>query len=577
MRSKIKKNHEFFELSKFRRRLTLLVLLTLFCVLLSRAFIVQGWQKDFLQKEGFERSNRNIELYAYRGKIYDRNNQILAASETVRSVTLEPRRVKFKKGDKKKLSNLLKMKIETLNKKMKTKRNHIYLKRKVDPKIASKILALKIQGIDTEKDYRRTYPDHEISAHVVGIYGGDGKGLEGVEYQKNDYLSGTQGNKKILIDAKGRIVDNLSEVRVPVDGKDVHLTIDKRLQHVAFQSLKKTINKFEAISGSAILINSKTGEVLAMANYPSFNPNKRMKKRSPFVRNRAVTDLFEPGSTMKPISVAAALEKKVVNVNTKINTGNGLYRVGRRLIADTKPHGIISVKEVIQTSSNIGATKIAEKLSKKDLWQTYSNFGIGNLSGINFPGESSGIIRNHTKWTDHYHMSASYGYAMSTTVAQLARAYTPFANKGEIKNLRLFKNDPIKIGQRVLSIETSKNMLEIMETVTMQGGTAVQAAIPGYRVAGKTGTSRQALKGGGYGSVNERKYNASFVGIAPVSNPKFIMAITINDPSRGSNYGGVVAGPVFRKVVSEALKIYSVTQDGIEIIVKDNEVDSQEI
>ena len=576
MRSKIKKNHEFFELSKFRRRFTLLVLLTLFCILFSRAFFLQGMQKDFLQQEGFERSNRNIELYAYRGKIYDRNNQILAASETVRSITLEPNRVEFKKGDKKKLANLLEMKIQTLNKKLKTKRNHIYLKRKVDPKIASKILALKIPGISSEKDYRRTYPDQEISAHVVGYAGNDGNGLEGVEYKKNDLLSGTHGYKKILIDARRRVVENLSEVNVPIDGKDVHLTIDKRLQHIAFQSLKKTIDDSEAISGSAILIDSKTGEILTMVNYPSYNPNKRMRKRT-FVRNRVVTDMFEPGSTMKPISIAAALEKKVVNVNTKIDTGNGFYKVGRTLVTDTKPHGIISVKEILQTSSNIGVTKIAEKLSKKDLWQTYSNFGIGNLTGLNFPGESKGIIRDYKKWRDRDHYSVSYGYSVSTTIAQLARAYTPFANKGEIKNLRLFKNDPIKIGQRVMSIETTKAVLKMMESVTKEGGTATQAAIPGYRVAGKTGTSRQFIEGKGYGAPGERKYNASFVGIAPISNPKFIMAIVIEDPTKGSNYGGVVAGPVFRKVVAEALKIYSIPQDGIEILDRADEDEKKEI
>ena len=576
MRSKIKKNHEFFELSKFRRRFTLLVLLTLFCILFSRAFFLQGMQKDFLQQEGFERSNRNIELYAYRGKIYDRNNQILAASETVRSITLEPNRVEFKKGDKKKLANLLEMKIQTLNKKLNTKRNHIYLKRKLDPKIASKILALKIPGISSEKDYRRTYPDQEISAHVVGYAGNDGNGLEGVEYKKNDLLSGTHGYKKILIDARRRVVENLSEVNVPIDGKDVHLTIDKRLQHIAFQSLKKTIDDSEAISGSAILIDSKTGEILTMVNYPSYNPNKRMRKRT-FVRNRVVTDMFEPGSTMKPISIAAALEKKVVNVNTKIDTGNGFYKVGRTLVTDTKPHGIITVKEILQTSSNIGVTKIAEKLSKKELWQTYSNFGIGNLTGLNFPGESKGIIRDYKKWRDRDHYSVSYGYSVSTTIAQLARAYTPFANKGEIKNLRLFKNDPIKIGQRVMSIETTKAVLKMMESVTKEGGTATQAAIPGYRVAGKTGTSRQFIEGKGYGAPGERKYNASFVGIAPISNPKFIMAIVIEDPTKGSNYGGVVAGPVFRKVVAEALKIYSIPQDGIEILDRAGEDEKKEI
>ena len=565
MRKKIKKNHEFFELSKFRRRFMLLVLLTLFFILFSRAFFLQGMQKDFLQQEGFERSNRNIELYAYRGKIYDRNNQILAASETVMSITLEPNRVKFKNGDKKKLANLLGIKIKSLNKKLKTKKNHIYLKRKVDLEIASKILALQISGISTEKDYRRSYPDQEISAHVVGFAGNDGNGLEGVEYKKNDYLSGTQGYKTILIDRRGRVVDNLREVRVPVDGKDVHLTIDKRLQHIAFQSLKKTINDSEAISGSAILIDSKTGEILTMVNYPSFNPNERMRKRSPFVKNRVITDAFEPGSTLKPISIAAALEKKVVSVNTKIDTGNGFYKVGRTQITDTKPHGIISVKEILQTSSNIGVTKIAEKLSKKYLWQTYSNFGIGNLTGVNFPGESKGVMRDYSLWKERDHFSASYGYSVSTTIAQLARAYTPFANKGEIKNLRLYKGDPIKIGQRVLSIKTSEAVLKIMESVTEEGGTAIQASISGYRVAGKTGTARQFIEGVGYGKPGERKYNASFVGIAPASNPKFIMAITIEDPSKGSNYGGVVAGPIFRRVVSEALKIYSIPQDGIEI------------
>ena len=575
MRQIIKNRHEFFVLSKIRSRFVLLTLLLSFFALFSQAFYLQGMQNEWLQEEGFNRSNRKIILLAYRGKIFDRNGKVLAGSAPVQTIKANPVSVKFQKGQKNKLAKLLKLDPKYLDQKLRKKnRPYVFLKKRLSPKVAAQIMALKIPGITLDKEYRRYYPGNASSAHVVGYLGSDGNGLEGLEMAMNEALSGEHGFKKVLIDAKRRIVDELSEVKVPKDGQDIHLSIDSRLQEKTYEALKKAVDKHEAKSGSAILIDAKSGEVLAMSNFPSYNPNKPLTTiEAKNLKNRVMTDAFEPGSTVKPISVAVALEKNVVNVRTKINTTlKGHYKVGKYTIYDTHAHGTLTVKEVIQRSSNIGAVKIAEKMTAKSLWSIYNNFGFGRKTEIEFPGETRGELKSYKSWKKSDRAAISYGYSLSGSLAQIVRAYTPFANSGELKPLSLIKKNEPVIGKRVLSTKVSNQILNILESVVSEdGGTAPHAQVPGYRIAGKTGTAKKSLIGRrGYG----KKYTASFVGIAPVSKPKFIMAIMIDEPSKGGIYGGPLAGPVFKEVMSTALKLYSVPQDGLnnEVIERKNGV-----
>jgi len=399
-------------------------------------------------------------------------------------------------------------------------------------------------------------------AHVVGFTNVDGDGIEGIELQSNEFLSGEHGFRKVLKNRKGNVVDDLQEIQIPVDGKDVILSLDKRLQYASYKALEKAVEKHAALSGSAVLINARTGEVLAMSNYPSFNPNtSRSAQRSKYIKNRVVTDIFEPGSTLKPLTVSAALKNNSVTPSTLIDTAKGFYRVGKRLtVRDTHANGIISVKEVVQKSSNIGTTHIVEGLEKKYLWSMLNSFGMGTKTGIQYPGEVTGKIHHYEDWGETERATISYGYGISSTLIQLAQAYTVFANDGVIKPISLFKEEGLVIGRRVIDKKTSHEMLQILESVVTEG-TAPYAKVKGYRVAGKTGTTKKLdMNGGGYG----KKYIGSFVGMAPASNPRFILAVMIDEPTVDGYYGGVVAAPVFSSIMTEALKIYSIPQDEIE-------------
>ena len=571
MFNKAQSSSKFFELSKFRRRFVLLILLTLFTSLISRSFYLQGMQTDFLQKKGQATSNRTETLHAYRGKILDRNNEILAISAPRETIWANPHEVVMNLSQKKELSRLLKLRLEHLEKRLgKKNKQYVYLKRRASPELASKIMALKIPGIRTEKNYDRFYPEREITAHVVGFTNIDGKGQEGIERQANNLLSGVSGYKKVLKDNIGRIVDDLQEVKIPIDGQDIKLSIDKRLQYSAYKALQKSVEKHNALSGSAVLIDAKSGEILSAVNYPSFNPNGGSKPTQK-IRNRVFTDIFEPGSTIKPITVSAALESKKFKPTSIIDTEKGFYRVGSSLtVRDTHANGEITLSEVVQKSSNVGTTIISEKLDSKYLWSTLSMFGLGSKTGVEFPGETSGILHHFKKWRKTEHATISYGYGLSTNLLQLAQAYTVFANNGELVPVTLIKKEDPTIGRRVLSLKTSQTMLEIMESVVSSEGTAPLAKVPGYRVAGKTGTARKIING-----TYENKYIGSFVGIAPVSDPRFVFAVMIDEPSNDGYYGGVVAGPVFSKVMADALKLYSIPQDGFvnekeDIIIADS-------
>ena len=569
MKHGMKNRYEFFELSKIRRRLVLVVILSIFVALFSRAFYVQVIKKDYYQFEGFKSSNKKIDLPAYRGKIYDRQGKVLAASAPVNSITvylpvLNEERAKKGKNKKilkvklLKLAKLLKMNFSDLDKKLKRKkRGEIVLKRQLDPKTGSKVMALNIKGVTSKKTYKRYYPNDIFSAHAVGLATADGVGKEGIEKFMNTKLAGKGGSKKVIWDSKERTVGGLGEVVVPVDGKDIHLTIDSRLQEKMYGSLKKAVDKHEAKSGSAILIDSRTGEVIAMSNFPSYDPNNLTKNQTKFVKNKALIDVYEPGSTLKPISISLALEKNLINEKMKFDTKDGKRRIGGRTITDHHPHGVMTVAQIVQKSSNVGTTMIFDNIKPSDLWDIYHNFGFGSKTGIEFPGERKGVHKSYESWKEIDFYTRTYGYGINGSLAQIVRAYTPFANEGELMPLTMIKSAEPVIGKKVLSKMTSNTMLKILEGVISIDGTAHQAIIPGYRVAGKTGTAR------GYDGGYDGTHMASFVGIAPASDPKFIMAVMIHAPTKGGIYGGVMAAPVFKEVVTEALKLYSIPQDGL--------------
>ena len=570
---KIKSRKEYFELSRARRRIVLMLMLGRFIILFAQAIKLAAFEKDKLQKESRQRRHRALDLFPYRGKILDRNGSLLAESTPVYSIMADAAIVSFKDTDpivqaklskqKKQLANLLKLSTKNLNKNLKDRnKRNISLRKNISPGTKIKIMALKISGISSNKVYKRFYPENGPVAHVVGFTGSDGVGQEGIEMLMNKNLAGEKGKIINRIDKNRRVVGEVQQIKLPKDGEDIRLTIDLRLQNAAYNALRKAVEKHEATSGSAVLLDAKTGEVLAMTNYPSFNPNG-YNKVGDFIKNRAVTDVFEPGSTMKPISLAAALERKVVTIDTMIDTGKGAYRYEGKFIHDTHAHGEIAVKDVIKVSSNIGSAKISEKVSSNNLAAMYRKFGYGIKTGINFPGEVSGSVRKHTTWKKIDHSRASYGYGMNSTLIQTAQAYTVFANEGKLKPISLIIRDDLKISKKVLSSKTTKDMLLMLESVTdADGGTAPKAKVYGYRVAGKTGTTRKYING----EYAKDKYIGTFVGLGPVSNPRFVMAIMIDEPLVEKGYsGGTLAGPVFSRVMSKAFEWYSIEADGLEL------------
>ena len=571
---KIKSRKEYFELSRARRRTILILILGMFIILFAQTIKLAVFEKNKLQKESRQRQHRELDLYPYRGKILDRNGSLLAESTPVYSIIGDAAEINFKSKDsniqakldsqKKQLTSLLRIRPKDLDKKLKNKkRRAVRLKKNISPDTKIKIMKLGIKGISSNKIYKRFYPENGPVAHVVGFTGSDGEGQEGIEKIMNKALAGEKGKKINLIARDKRVVGEFQAIKLPKDGEDIRLTIDLRLQNEAYNALQKTVEKHEAISGSAVLLDAETGEILAMTNYPSFNPNG-YNKVGKFIKNRAVTDVFEPGSTIKPISLAVALEKNIITKDSLIDTGNGKYKYEGKWIEDHKAYGEITVKDVIKVSSNIGSAKISQKISSINLATMLKKFGYGIKTGITFPGEVRGTLRNHTKWKKIDHSRASYGYGMSSTLIQTAQAYTVFANEGKLKPIYLIKSNDLKISKRVLSPETSKAMLTMLESVTDHDGTAPKAKVYGYRVAGKTGTTWKTDPiNGGY---LRDKYMSSFVGLGPVTNPRFVMAVVIDEPLKKRGYsGGTLAGPVFSRVMAKAFEWYSLEADGLEL------------
>ena len=551
------KQQDLVKLPAWRRRVLLITVLSGFVALLARGIYLQSLHKTFLQKEGNARYSRTLSLQAYRGKILDRNGELLAISSPVETLWASPPDVVIDAAKTEKLANLLQMQPKDIDKKLaNTQREFVYLKRRLPPDLAAKVMSLGISGVYTQREYKRYYPAADVTAHLVGFTGVDDNGQEGFELAQNAWLSGKSGSRRVIKDRQGHIVEDLEAVKVPQDGHDLVLSIDRRIQYLAYRELAKSVEANKAIAGAAIVLDAKTGEILAMVNLPTYNPNNPVNIVGK-TRNRAITDTFEPGSTMKPVSVSAALESGNFTPDSKIQTSPGTLSIGPATIHDSHPQGLITVGQVIQKSSNVGAAKMALTLKPEFLWGYFNQIGFGAPSHIGFPGEGSGRLRNYKTWRPIEQATMSFGHGISVTLLQLARAYTVFANDGELRPVSLLKLAESPIGHQVFSAQVANEMKDMLETVVQPGGTALKAQIPGYRVAGKTGT---AHKLGSHGYEDD-KYVASFVGMAPASNPRLIMAVMIDEPSNGEYYGGSVAAPVFSKVMADALRMLGVPQD----------------
>jgi cell division protein FtsI (penicillin-binding protein 3) len=540
----------------WRRRVLLLAVLSGFAVLLGRSVYLQAMHTDFLQQKGDARYSRSMVLSAHRGMITDRHGEPLAISTPVESIWASPPDVAAEPAQIKKLAQLLGIKQADLQKKLNRNRNFVYLKRRLPPPDAARVMQLGIPGIFMQREYRRYYPAAEVTAHLVGFTGIDDKGQEGMELVFQDWLSGKPGSRHVLKDRQGHIVEDLEAVKVPQDGRDLALSIDRNIQYLAHRELARAIQEHKAKAGAIVVLDAKSGEVLAMANQPVYNPNNPVKIAGKS-RNRAIVDIFEPGSTLKPFTAAAALEAGLVTPESNIQTAPGYMRIGSATIHDAHPQGELTVSQVIQKSSNIGSAKLALSMSPQYLWTVFNQMGFGSPVNIGFPGEASGKLRAYKTWRPIEQATMSYGHGISLSLIQLARAYTVFANDGEIRPISLLKVKEPPVGQQVFSAATARSVRDMLETVVQAGGTAPFAQVMGYRVAGKTGTAHK-LDVGGYAAD---RYVSSFVGMAPASNPRLIIAVMIDEPSGGKYYGGTVAGPVFSAVMSGALRQLAVPQD----------------
>lgn len=545
-------------LEGWRSRLVLALCAFGFAVLAVRAFWLQGFNHDFLQQKGEARYGRVVAMPASRGPVKDRNGQPLAISTPVESIWASPEDFEADEPRLRALAKALGVDAAEIRQKVASKdRQFVWLRRHISPEQAVKVMALAVPGVFQQREFRRFYPAGEVMAHVVGFTGIDDAGQEGIELARQDWLAGVPGSRKVIKDRKGRIVEDVESLRVPRDGRALVLSIDQRLQFLAHRELKAAVEANRARGGSLVMVDARTGEVLALVNQPDYNPNNRAAVTGRQTRNRSVTDIFEPGSTMKPFTVAAALEAGIVRPQTVIQTAPGSMALGGWTISDTHPHGALTVQQVIQKSSNVGTAKIQLQMRPEDIGAFYRELGFGSPPDTGFPGEAKGLLRPAARWRPIEQATMSYGHGISVSLLQLARAYTIFTGDGHLLPLTLVRRDGQPIGKPLVSRETAHEVARMMEMAVGPGGTAPRAAVPGYRVAGKTGTAHKA-EAGGYA---ESKYVSSFVGFGPVSAPRFIVAVMLDEPSGARYYGGDVSAPVFSSVMGAALRLYAVPPD----------------
>ena len=529
-----------------------------FLGLASRAVHIQILANDFYQRQGEVRFARTLALPANRGRIIDRNGLILASSVPAPSIWAIPEDVPRDEDQLKQLARLLELPLAELNRKLADEdKTFVWLKRQVDEPVAQKIAALGMKGIYQRKEYKRQYPEGEAAAHVVGFTNVEDIGQEGVELTFDKELAGRAGSRRVIKDRLGQVVEAVGEEIPPVDGRDLQLSIDSKVQFFAYQKLRDAVLQNKAKAGSVVVLDVLTGEVLALANFPSYSPARRQNLSGAQLRNRALTDTFEPGSTMKPLVIALALERGLITPETPIQTAPGRMMIGSSTISDAHPQGLLTVNQVIQKSSNVGTVKIAMRMEPRHMWEMFSQVGFGQKPNLPFPGAVSGRLRAFKTWRPIEQATMSYGYGLSVSLFQLAHSYTVFARNGELVPMTMLKADQPTPGVRVIEPQHANAVLNMLHMVTGPGGTAPKAQTIGYSVGGKTGTAYKQ-EGKGYA---EKKYRGVFVGIAPVDKPRIVVAVMIDEPSAGKYFGGDVAAPVFSDTVQQTLRMLGVAPD----------------
>ena len=543
---------------RMSRVYALLVIFLLCSVgMIARAVNLQVMETEFLQEQGKARYLREVGIPTTRGIISDRNGEALAVSTPVDSVWVNPRELLQVPEKIRPLAQVLGADPDDIERKLnqRSAREFVWLKRRLHPETAAKVEALKIPGVSLQKEYRRFYPAGEVAAHLIGFTNIDDVGQEGLELTYNEWLSGEAGSKRVFKDRLGRTIEEVELIRAASPGKDLQLSIDRRLQYLAYRELKRTVLRHGAHSGSVVVLDSDTSEVLAIVNYPAYNPNKPGTEDSDGLRNRAVTDVFEPGSVMKPFAVTSVLEHGVAGAGTIIDTSPGTMRISGHTIRDTHDYGVLDVTGLLTKSSNVGVATLALELEAEQMWDTYNRYGFGEATGTGFPGESAGVLRNHRRWRRLEQATISYGYGVSATALQIAQAYAVIANDGRLRH-PTFIREAINPAMSVVDPALARQVAAMLETVTGPEGTGKQARVANYRISGKTGTSRKA-SASGYAN----RYIASFAGFAPSSDPRLICVAVINDPTGDFYYGGQVAAPLFAEVVGGALRLMNVPPD----------------
>ncbi|MFA5685744.1 MAG: penicillin-binding transpeptidase domain-containing protein, partial [Lysobacteraceae bacterium] len=530
-----------------------------FGALVWRAIDLQVFNQDFLQNQGDARHLRVVTLAAHRGMITDRNGEPLAVSTPVDSVWANPQELASARAYLPALAKILELEPDQLQRLLAERagREFVYLKRHVDPSVAAQVRALAAPGVALQREYRRYYPDGEVTAHVLGLTDIDDTGQEGIELAYDDWLRGEPGAKRVVKDGRHSVIETVESIRVARPGRDLKLSIDRRIQYLAYRELKAVVQQHKARSGSVVVLDTTTGEVLAMVNQPSFNPNNRTRLTPDATRNRAVTDVFEPGSTLKPFTVAVALESGHYRPDTPIDTNPGFYRVGINTVRDVHNYGALDVTGVIRKSSNVGVAKIALSLDRADFWSLLSRVGFGTVTASGFPGEAAGLLVHHHRWRPIEQATLSFGYGLSVTPLQLAQAYAVFAADGLSRPVSFLPLERPPRGERILSTRTVDQINAMLAQAVGPQGTAPAARVAGYRVGGKTGTVRKSIAGG----YAEDRYLSVFAGLAPLSRPRLVTVVMINEPSDGEYYGGKVAAPVFSKVMAGALRFLNVAPD----------------
>ncbi|MET0348623.1 MAG: penicillin-binding protein 2 [Rhizobacter sp.] len=533
-----------------------------FVALVGRAAYVQIINNDFFLKQGEMRYAATLPLAASRGRIIDRNGQLLAASVPSKSLAVLPKAFSADRDQRRQLAKLLGMTVADLEGRLDDNPNYVWLRRNVDEQVAKDVMALGIKGLSMQSEFRRDYPYSEAAAHIVGFTNNEERGQEGIELAFQDELQGRKGSRRVVRNRLGGVVEELTEPVAPVDGRDIELSIDATFQSFAYQRIRDAVVMHKAKAGSVVMLDAQTGQVLALANYPSYQPDDRRNLTGAQLRNRAVTDVFEPGSTMKPFTVALAMDTGRINRNTVIQTAPGRMTIHGSTISDSHAHGNLTVAEVIQKSSNIGTAKIALTMQPREMWEIFTQAGFGQRPQVQFPGVVTGRLRPYKTWRPIEQATMSYGYGLSASLLQIARSYTVFAHDGEILPISLLKNPEIGPdgrvpGVRVISKDTAAQMREMLQTAAGPGGTAPQAQVLGYSVGGKSGTAHKQ-EGKGYA---EKKYRSWFVGLSPIKNPRIIVAVMVDEPSDGKYFGGVVAAPVFSEVVGKTLRSMGVQPD----------------